>query len=388
MFSEENVQRQKEALDAKYRQHGIKVVSDYVPETPDIPPCDYCGKNWSGNQSCGRCKMVFYCGRECQTCDWKHGHKEKCPKMNEISELAAKEVVSIMKDPDLAPWKRVSEEWRRLDVEGPYRIAVQKYDLNGVMYQLMRDDSREALNLNCQGCHVSFVRWIMTVIFRGERREGKGNDSGAFGHLDPSRCRSYLKSSDDAFEVWWKASLVTVTMFLDPRIARRDANRYAAMRMARDVASAWTMALTDPKISKAIFLKKTNNGERKKNIQRVEKMLTELGKTINIFWNAPNDLDTDHYVEAHMVQVGGMVHLRCQEYGIKLKSNTVELLGLNGRHQAMFLRVVVPFAKAKIVKGGILTNAENESMFKEVECDELRQTFFSDRGSNNSATRI
>eukprot|EP00592_Proboscia_alata_P029698 CAMPEP_0194444940 /NCGR_PEP_ID=MMETSP0176-20130528/127569_1 /TAXON_ID=216777 /ORGANISM="Proboscia alata, Strain PI-D3" /LENGTH=308 /DNA_ID=CAMNT_0039271411 /DNA_START=79 /DNA_END=1005 /DNA_ORIENTATION=+ len=308
--------------------------------------------------------------------------------MNEISELAAKEVVSIMKDPDLAPWKRVSEEWRRLDVEGPYRIAVQKYDLNGVMYQLMRDDSREALNLNCQGCHVSFVRWIMTVIFRGERREGKGNDSGAFGHLDPSRCRSYLKRFDDAFEVWWKASLVTVTMFLDPRIARRDANRYAAMRMARDVASAWTMALTDPKISKAIFLKKTNNGERKKNIQRVEKMLTELGKTINIFWNAPNDLDTDHYVEAHMVQVGGMVHLRCQEYGIKLKSNTVELLGLNGRHQAMFLRVVVPFAKAKIVKGGILTNAENESMFKEVECDELRQTFFSDRGSNNSATRI
>jgi len=364
MFSEEDAQRQKAALDAKYRQHGVEVLPNYAPQTPDIPPCDYCGKNWSGNQSCGRCKMVFYCGRECQIGDWKHGHKEECPEMKETSELAAKEVVSMMKDPELPPWGRVNEQLKRLDIEGPYRLAVQKYDLNGAIYQLMIDDSEETLNRNCKGIHLSYVSWIMSTLFRGGRREGKDHGSGGFSHLDPSRCRSYLKSSDDAFEVWWKASLVTVGMFLDPRIARHDEKRYPAMRTARDVASAWSMVFTDPKISKAIFLKKTDEGEKKKNVPRVERMLKELGKTLKKFWHVADDLDTGSAVEGHLNQVGGMIHLRCQEYGIKLKPNTVKLLGLKGQQKAIFLELTIPFAKCTIAKGRALTTAETQSILQ------------------------
>ena len=39
-------------------------------------PCGHCGKP-EGKQRCSRCKVVYYCGRECQQADWKE-HKKTC----------------------------------------------------------------------------------------------------------------------------------------------------------------------------------------------------------------------------------------------------------------------------------------------------------------------
>ena len=39
-------------------------------------PCGHCGKP-EGKQRCSRCKVVYYCGRECQNTDWKE-HKKTC----------------------------------------------------------------------------------------------------------------------------------------------------------------------------------------------------------------------------------------------------------------------------------------------------------------------
>ncbi|KAI9034594.1 hypothetical protein DFJ74DRAFT_700972 [Hyaloraphidium curvatum] len=39
--------------------------------------CGWCGKEVRGLKSCGRCKMVAYCGAECQRADWQR-HKAVC----------------------------------------------------------------------------------------------------------------------------------------------------------------------------------------------------------------------------------------------------------------------------------------------------------------------
>ena len=38
--------------------------------------CDYCMK--PAKNKCGRCNLVFYCGRKCQEIHWKKGHKHSC----------------------------------------------------------------------------------------------------------------------------------------------------------------------------------------------------------------------------------------------------------------------------------------------------------------------
>lgn len=40
--------------------------------------CEYCGKMGEKHGKCGRCKVVYYCSKECQSADWKLGHKNQC----------------------------------------------------------------------------------------------------------------------------------------------------------------------------------------------------------------------------------------------------------------------------------------------------------------------
>lgn len=40
-------------------------------------PCEHCSKCGPRFKKCGRCKLVYYCGVECQTAAWKD-HKTEC----------------------------------------------------------------------------------------------------------------------------------------------------------------------------------------------------------------------------------------------------------------------------------------------------------------------
>ena len=40
--------------------------------------CGYCGKIPEKPMKCAKCMQVTYCDKECQTRDWKQGHKKKC----------------------------------------------------------------------------------------------------------------------------------------------------------------------------------------------------------------------------------------------------------------------------------------------------------------------
>jgi hypothetical protein len=64
---------------------------------PDIPPCDACGKEFSGNLICNSCQSAFYCSKDCQKNAWKHGgHKQSCNDMKEQCVREAKRVVQAL----------------------------------------------------------------------------------------------------------------------------------------------------------------------------------------------------------------------------------------------------------------------------------------------------
>ena len=51
----------------------------------ECQPCQACGtlESQPGDfKRCGGCRSVFYCGRKCQACDWKAGHKQQCKAQN------------------------------------------------------------------------------------------------------------------------------------------------------------------------------------------------------------------------------------------------------------------------------------------------------------------
>merc|ERR1711976_246315 len=46
--------------------------------------CDFCHKSMTKRFSCARCKMAFYCSKECQRKQWSCGHKKFCRKEDEF----------------------------------------------------------------------------------------------------------------------------------------------------------------------------------------------------------------------------------------------------------------------------------------------------------------
>jgi len=44
--------------------------------------CDNCGNTGDSYLACGRCRQVWYCGKTCQTKDWKARHKAACKTAN------------------------------------------------------------------------------------------------------------------------------------------------------------------------------------------------------------------------------------------------------------------------------------------------------------------
>uniref|UniRef100_A0A0G4HZ43 MYND-type domain-containing protein n=1 Tax=Chromera velia CCMP2878 TaxID=1169474 RepID=A0A0G4HZ43_9ALVE len=59
------------------------------------PPCVACGARVSTFMYCGVCKLVVYCGKECQRADWKRkpgGHRQRCALLKEnMTEVLLKE---------------------------------------------------------------------------------------------------------------------------------------------------------------------------------------------------------------------------------------------------------------------------------------------------------
>jgi hypothetical protein len=134
------------------------------------------------------------------------------------------------------------------------------------------------------------------------------------------------------------------------------------MRTARDVAAGWSMVFTDKRVSKAIVLGKSGKADEEA-VKRRKWMVKQLGKVLPKFWDVAEDLDTGSAIEGHLNQVGAMIKLRQEEFGVDI-GNFVKLLGLKGRQRAMFLEVGVGFAKGTIAKGRALTTPESQNLMR------------------------
>jgi hypothetical protein len=168
---------------------------------PDIPPCDYCGTNWTGNLFCSQCQMVFFCSKECQKVAWKQGgHKRECPKLQLDNERAPKEAVNRMKDTSLSPLDRINQNDRDLfDIAGPYKLTL-KEGLNEAIQQLFQEDMDSFFN---KGISSSYDAWVMTTLFRGNRQEGRDQSQGdLFSQVDPYRVRRKTRSRRDEKPPW------------------------------------------------------------------------------------------------------------------------------------------------------------------------------------------
>jgi hypothetical protein len=73
----------------------VVATSDKLLDLVDYPvserTCFTCGKKRGEHelQTCARCKLAKYCGRECQTADWKAGHKAVCKHAATLQRIAA-----------------------------------------------------------------------------------------------------------------------------------------------------------------------------------------------------------------------------------------------------------------------------------------------------------
>lgn len=60
------------------RMLATAAVSKLHPGFISHGECHHCGKVTDNPKRCSICKVVFYCGKECQKLAWKNGHKKEC----------------------------------------------------------------------------------------------------------------------------------------------------------------------------------------------------------------------------------------------------------------------------------------------------------------------
>ena len=68
--------------------------------------CDECGKSWQDVgkpklDCCTRCKMAFYCSRDCQKKAWRAGHREACREKGQIEINDVMKLQGLQSKPEL-----------------------------------------------------------------------------------------------------------------------------------------------------------------------------------------------------------------------------------------------------------------------------------------------
>ncbi|KAE9380958.1 hypothetical protein N431DRAFT_396252 [Stipitochalara longipes BDJ] len=100
--------------------------------------CFRCLSHSAKLSKCGGCKRAMYCGKSCQTLDWKIQHKNHCKILQVVNEAEAQEEAE----------SRSCAEWKRLLVSQPYCRTCHR----GVL------EIRPPTTLNpCPVCHLVFT---------------------------------------------------------------------------------------------------------------------------------------------------------------------------------------------------------------------------------------
>ena len=364
-------------INAGYAATGATI--GHASQNPDIPSCDACGKEFSGNMLCTRCESAFYCDRECQVRAWKKkqgGHKQECAQMKEQSERIAKEVVTRLKDTSIPLSRRMSDSLMcRLDMAGPYQAAV-KEGLNEGLLEVLRTDQDVLQRYQQQqqgdgrggpAAAFSFARDIMNSLFRGQRVEGRGDgEATQFNCIDGGRVKSFVKSSPEAFDVWMDASIQAYRLPLDTKIFRNNAMHREAHRTARDTWVAWTFVFANKHASRAIILpSSTNNREpdQAAAVARVKGLAQKLKTLLTYRWRMGDERDYNSALEGILNQVIAMIAYWTREF--KVDVDIDKLMALKGSRKQMYETMAVPLGEGMIKKGKTLTNPEGQAAMQE-----------------------
>ncbi|GLI67465.1 hypothetical protein VaNZ11_011653 [Volvox africanus] len=74
------------------RLPSVKVRGDWkalAPGAVSLRECASCKKLFQKAMTCGKCKQVWYCGRDCQMAHWRAGHREECVLLAKAAAKAA-----------------------------------------------------------------------------------------------------------------------------------------------------------------------------------------------------------------------------------------------------------------------------------------------------------
>ena len=352
--------RRVEDMNARAVLTGAKIGP--ASQDPDIPSCDACGKEFSGNMVCTRCESAFYCDRECQVRAWKKGgHKQECAQMKEQSESIAKEVVTRLKDTSIPISRRMSDSLMlRLDMAGPYKAAV-KEGLNEGLIEVLRTD-QDVLQRYQGGVGpaFSFARDIMNSLFRGQRVEGRG-EATQFNCIDGGRVKSFVKSSPEAFDVWMDASIQAYRLPLDTKIFSNNAKHLHAHRTARDTWVAWTFVFANKHASRAIILPSREPDQAA--VARAKGLAQKLKTLLTYRWRIGDERDHNSALEGILNQVIAMIAYWTREFKVDVDFD--KLIALKGSRKQMYETMAVPLGEGMIKKGKTLTNPEVQAAMQE-----------------------
>ncbi len=149
--------------------------------------------------------------------------------------------------------KMNTRKWNSLDNSGAYKMALGQ-NLNGTIQNLMQDDIDNAVDRFRSGFMDTYVQLVMCQLFR----DGRNIPGNLISKFDGYRIKKYVRSSDEAFEKWFEASMNIINIYQTQGLAasrRGDMDVFWRIQsIARDVAAAWGYVFTNPKASKALLL--------------------------------------------------------------------------------------------------------------------------------------
>lgn len=340
-------------------RRDANLASGLFPEAtkdPDIPCCDACGKEWSGNLGCSRCQSVFYCSKECQVDDWRATHKKECGTMKEVCRKTGAEVVEAMN----GQRQMYPDTLGRLDMAGPYSAAVDA-GLHEAMRRAFQSETDEAVLLQrcsgVEGAFYSVTRDVCCAIFRGERFEGKGNKSSSFGSVDAYRIKRYIQSdTETALDVWFDASIATFRIPLNARVFA-SAHHAMARRAARDIWAAWLLVMANKRAARAVLWNGSAEKDKDAIIARVKAMATKVRMALAKSYSSDPDSDPGLTLQGCLYQFMAMVEYHLSEYDIKL--DCAKLLKLNKKEKVQYI-CASRLGVATIKKGRFLNNEETK----------------------------
>jgi len=326
-----------------------------APDVPDCPPCNCCGKEYAGKLHCGRCQCVFYCSRECQKIHWKSGgHRSECETIKERCKNAAKTFVEFISKEKYDFDEVISDSlWSSLDEAAAYNMALDM-NLNGAIENLMNNEIHCAEERFRSGIIFSYSNNVMSTLFRS----GRYIPGDLFAKIDAYRVKKYIRSSEIAFKRWFEASLKIIYLFLKYGMTASyngDMQYFwNIQKIARDTAAGWSMVFTSRRASKAILLGVSKEPDSNAT-NRAKWIIQKLKIILPQF---PQESPDNSAIEGQVNQFTAMIQIRIKEFNIDIGGDFISVVGLKGPFKVMYKNMAIPFAKATMLKGKSLTNAE------------------------------